>query len=125
MRRDQINIRIPHILKKILIDQENMSQFIIEAIEFKLKQERNPEFIQTRIKELRAEIRELGTEMKDVDPSNIIEGLYPLYQERMYSGATPAMFNNWIRERVKPALVKIGYHGSIEEILKLFKGYKL
>ena len=124
MRKVQINIRIPLCLKKVLIDQENMSEFITEAIEEKLKSEHNPEYIQIKIKELRAEIKELNVDMKDVDLNYIIEGLFPQYQERVYSGATPAMFNNWIRERVKPSLVKIGYHGGIDEILKLFKDYK-
>ncbi|MBA7496668.1 hypothetical protein ES702_07277 [subsurface metagenome] len=102
-----------------------MSEFVIEAIEDKLRAERNPEYRQARIKELKDEIKKLqGSKNIDADINNIIGGLHSLYRERMYSGATPQMINFWIRDRVKPSLTKIGYHGSIEEILKLFKDYK-
>ena len=123
MRRDQINIRVPHILKKILIDKENMSEFVIEAIEDKLRAERNPDFVEIRIQELKKEIKELQG-ARDVDPDNIIEGFYYAYQERILARATPSMFRNWIKDKVKPSLTKIGYHGSTEDILNLFKDYK-
>jgi len=123
VRRDQINIRVPHILKKILIDKENMSEFVIEAIEDKLRAERNPDYVQNRIKELRAEIKELGQE-RDIDPAPIIERFYPQYEDRVFNRANPTMFKTWIKDKVKPSLIKIGYHGSLEDILNLFKDYK-
>jgi hypothetical protein len=123
VRRDQINIRVPHILKKILIDKENMSEFIIEAIEDKLRAERNPEYVETMIRELRNEIKSLQRD-KDVDPDNIIEGFYQQYQDRVFARANHSMFKNWIKDKVKPSLIKIGYHGSVEDILNLFKEYK-
>lgn len=123
MRRDQINVRVPHILKKILIDKENMSEFVIEAIEDKLKAERNPEYREARIKELKAEIKELRG-VKEVNTDYVIGGLYEQYHNRVFTGVTDAMLLNWIEARVTPSLSKIGYRGTLEEILKLFKEYK-
>jgi hypothetical protein len=61
---------------------------------------------------------------KDVDPNNIIEGFYQQYQDRVDIGAEHSMFKNWINDKVRPSLIKIGYHGSAEDVLNLFKDYK-
>lgn len=110
----------------IMISKENYSSWVIEAIEEKLIKEGNKEFIELEIKKHKDQIINLNGLLKGAGRLNkeaqlIIEGLYPAYKERLGSGVIQTQMEFWIKERVKPSLNKVGYRGSIEDILNLFK----